>query len=162
MSNTIDKETKSNLEKEIVTQLLDPIQSKYNELIKKKQDDERKALEELAKREENVGLPESPPANAESQTLPPPPSGDITDYETEQDEDEDEDEDENWTESGTDIGTDNGTDIGTEGRTESEMGTVDDQKEQDDIWRDVEEDEAAATIQQAWRKKKQAPETKEP
>ena len=158
----MDKETKSNLEKEIVTQLLDPIQSKYNELIKKKQDDERKALEELAKREENVGLPESPPANAESQTLPPPPSGDITDYETEQDEDEDEDEDENWTESGTDIGTDNGTDIGTEGRTESEMGTVDDQKEQDDIWRDVEEDEAAATIQQAWRKKKQAPETKEP
>ena len=36
MSNTMNKETKSNLEKEIVTQLLDPIQSKYNDLKKKK------------------------------------------------------------------------------------------------------------------------------
>ena len=32
MSNTMDKETKSNLEKAIAKQILDPIQSKYNDL----------------------------------------------------------------------------------------------------------------------------------
>ena len=153
MSNTFDNETKSNLEKEIVDKLLDPIQSKYNELIKKKQDDERKALEELAEKgEEDSGLPETP----ESQTFPPVP-GDETDVESATD---------NWTETGTDIGTDSwtetgtdtGTEFGTEGKTDPEERTElgsDEEDEGDDIWRNV-EGEAATKIQQAWREKKKS------
>ena len=149
MSNTFDNETKSNLEKEIVDKLLDPIQSKYNELIKKKQDDERKALEELAKKgEEDSGLPETP----ESQTLPPV-SGDETDVESATDIGTDIGAD-TWTETGTDIGTE----FGTEEKTDSEKRTElesDEEDEGDDIWRDV-KGEAATKIQKAWREKKKS------
>jgi len=153
MSNTFDNETKSNLEKEIVDKLLDPIQSKYNELIKKKQDDERKALEELAKKgEEDSGLPETP----ESQTLPPVP-GDETDVESATDIGTETETDigaDTWTETGTDIGTE----FGTEGKTDLEERTEldsDEEDEGDDIWRDV-EGEAATKIQKAWREKKKS------
>ena len=153
MSNTFDNETKSNLEKEIVDKLLDPIQSKYNELIKKKQDDERKALEELAKKgEEDSGLPETP----ESQTLPPVP-GDETDVDSAMDIGSESETDigaDTWTETGTDIGTE----FGTEEKTDSEKRTEldsDEEDEGDDIWRDV-EGEAATKIQKAWREKKKS------
>lgn len=150
MSNTMDKETKSNLEKEIVTQLLDPIQSKYTDLIKKKQEEERMTLEKMAEEgEKNTDLPESP---LDTPILPPnvPIDEQIdTDNETETDNgtvDDTQTVDDTWTETGTEIGT--------EGKTESEMGTEDGQEDDDeeDIWRDT-EGEAATKIQQAWRKK---------
>ena len=46
MSNTMDKETKSNLEKAIAKQILDPIQSKYNDLKKQKKEKDIKDAED--------------------------------------------------------------------------------------------------------------------
>ena len=146
----MDKETKSNLEKEIVTQLLDPIQSKYNDLMKKKQEEERMTLEKMAEEgEKSTDLPEP---SLETLTLPPnvPIDEQIdTDNETETDNGTVDD-----TQTVDDTLTETGTEIGTEGKTESEMGTEDGQEDDDeeDIWRDT-DGEAATKIQQAWRKK---------
>ena len=86
MSNTMDKETKSNLEKAIATQILDPIQRKYNDLKKQKEKDikdtENKVtpktsfldrLDEASKESEQNFTNITKESNAEKEQLPPPP-----------------------------------------------------------------------------------------
>ena len=85
MSNTMDKETKSNLEKAIATQILDPIQRKYNDLKKQKEKDikdtENKVppktsfldlLDESSKESKQDFTNITKKSNAEKEQLPPP------------------------------------------------------------------------------------------
>ena len=90
MSNTMDNETKSNLEKAIATQILDPIQRKYNDLKKQKEKDikdtEKKVtpktsfldrLDEASKEESEkdyTDISRKPIVEKEQLPLPPPPA----------------------------------------------------------------------------------------
>ena len=138
MSNTPDKdtklneETKSNLEKEIVEKLLNPIQTKYNELIEQKKQNEREALE-LLNKNENEDLPPPP----QTTVRPPFPDTDgLTDYETGTDNAESDDGNEEGS-----MFTDTESDDGTEAPTESDANENNSQDPEKELEKEQEKQE---------------------